>query len=173
MALVVLLRGVNVGGNKTFRPSVLAQQLKHLDVVSIGAAGTFVVRKPVAVARVREEIASRLPFTSAIITFPAKDLAKILATEHFAGQPEKKEIVRFVSVLAAKPKTSPEIPFTLPPRGRWLVQVLAREDRFVFGQFRREMRVVERLRELDKIFGNTLTTRSWSTYVSIAKALER
>jgi uncharacterized protein (DUF1697 family) len=173
MALVVLLRGVNVGGNKTFRPSMLAQQLKHLDVVSIGAAGTFVVRKPVAVAQVREEIASRLPFTSAIITFPAKDVAKILATEHFAGQPAKKEIVRFVSVLAAKPKTSPEIPFTLPPRGRWLVQVLAREDRFVFGQFRREMRVVERLRELDKIFGNTLTTRSWSTYVSIAKALER
>jgi hypothetical protein len=43
VALVVLLRGVNVGGHKTFRPSLLVEQLKHLDAVNIGAAGTFVV----------------------------------------------------------------------------------------------------------------------------------
>ncbi len=47
MPEVVLLRGVNVGGHKTFRPSALAAQLQHLDVVNIGAAGTFVVRRSV------------------------------------------------------------------------------------------------------------------------------
>ena len=47
MALVVLLRGVNVGGHRTFRPTTLAEQLKHLDAVNIGAAGTFVIRRPV------------------------------------------------------------------------------------------------------------------------------
>jgi hypothetical protein len=47
MALVVFLRGVNVGGHRTFRPSILAQQLKRYDVVNVGAAGTFVIRKPV------------------------------------------------------------------------------------------------------------------------------
>ena len=47
MALVVLLRGVNVGGHRTFRPAILAEQLKHLDAINIGAAGTFVVRQPV------------------------------------------------------------------------------------------------------------------------------
>jgi uncharacterized protein (DUF1697 family) len=45
MALVVLLRGVNVGGHKTFRPKRLAERLRDLDVVNIGAAGTFVVRR--------------------------------------------------------------------------------------------------------------------------------
>ena len=39
MARVVLLRGVNVGGHRTLRPAKLAKQLKHLDAVSIGAAG--------------------------------------------------------------------------------------------------------------------------------------
>lgn len=34
MALVVLLRGVNVGGHRTFRPTTLAEQLKHLDAVN-------------------------------------------------------------------------------------------------------------------------------------------
>ena len=46
MALVVFMRGVNVGGHKTFRPSILAQQLKHYDAVNVGAAGTLVIRKP-------------------------------------------------------------------------------------------------------------------------------
>ena len=43
MALVVLLRGVNVGGHKAFQPSALAKELADFDVVNVGAAGTFVV----------------------------------------------------------------------------------------------------------------------------------
>ena len=62
MALVVLLKGVNVGGHRTFRPSALAEQLKHLGAVNIGAAGTLVIRRPVSRARLRVEIARRLPF---------------------------------------------------------------------------------------------------------------
>ena len=45
MALVAPLRGVNVGGHRTFRPSILARELGDYDVVNVGAAGTFVVRK--------------------------------------------------------------------------------------------------------------------------------
>jgi uncharacterized protein (DUF1697 family) len=66
MALVVLVRGVNVGGRR-FRPSTLAAQLTHLDVVSIGAAGTFVIRRPVSRARLRAELARRLPFNAEIV----------------------------------------------------------------------------------------------------------
>ncbi len=32
MALVVFLRGINVGGHKTVRPTMLAQQLKRYDL---------------------------------------------------------------------------------------------------------------------------------------------
>src|SRR4029453_12933403 len=46
VALVFLLRGVNVGGHRTFRPTALTRQLKHLDAVNIGAAGTFGARAP-------------------------------------------------------------------------------------------------------------------------------
>jgi hypothetical protein len=44
VALVVFLRGANVGGHRTFRPAVLARDLEHLDAVNIGAAGTFGAR---------------------------------------------------------------------------------------------------------------------------------
>jgi hypothetical protein len=46
MALIVFLRGINVGGHKTFRPSMLARELAAYDVVNVGAAGILVVRKP-------------------------------------------------------------------------------------------------------------------------------
>ena len=55
MALVVLLRGINVGGHRIFRPSTLAAHLKHLDAVNIGAAGTLVVRRPLSRTRLRAE----------------------------------------------------------------------------------------------------------------------
>ena len=62
MALVVFLRGVNVGGHRTFRPTQLAAHLKHLRAVNIGAAGTFVIPGRVTHAQVRAEVARRLPF---------------------------------------------------------------------------------------------------------------
>ena len=46
MALIVLLRGFNVGGYRTLHPSMLAKELGTYDVVNVGAAGTLVVRKP-------------------------------------------------------------------------------------------------------------------------------
>jgi len=62
MAAVVFLRGVNVGGHRTFRPTVLARELSDYEVVNIGATGTFVIWKPGCVARFRAELLRKLPF---------------------------------------------------------------------------------------------------------------
>jgi uncharacterized protein (DUF1697 family) len=56
MALVVFLRGVNVGGHRVFRPSAFAKELSHLGAVNIGAAGTFVIRPRIARAELRAEL---------------------------------------------------------------------------------------------------------------------
>ncbi len=67
MALVVFVRGVNVGGHKSFRPSVVAKELADLDAASVGAAGTFVIRKRVGVAAVQAEFGRRLPFEAELM----------------------------------------------------------------------------------------------------------
>jgi hypothetical protein len=67
MALVVLIKGINVGGHRTFRPSLLAQQLKRFDVINIGAAGTFVVRRSISRVELRAEIERRLPFQADVM----------------------------------------------------------------------------------------------------------
>jgi len=67
MALIVFLRGVNVGGHRTFRPSILAKELSDYDVVNVGAAGTFIVRKPGPRGKFRAELLRRLPFEAEVV----------------------------------------------------------------------------------------------------------
>jgi hypothetical protein len=172
VVLVVFLRGLNVGGHRTFRPARLAERLRHLDVVNFGATGTFVVRRSVTREHLRREIARRLPFEAEIIICRDGEIRELVARDVFAGRPERPEIVRFVSVLSRVPRSAPRLPMTLPPRGRWLLKVLALERRFVVGLHRRDMRVIGYLGELDRIFGAPATTRSWSTLVAIAKSLD-
>ena len=173
MALVVLLRGLNVGGHRTFRPATLAGQLRHLDAVNIGAAGTFVIRRPVGRVELRREIARRLPFEAEIVICPGRDIVRLLAHDVFARQAVRPDIVRFVSVLSRRPRAAPRLPVTLPSRGAWLLRVLAREDRFVFGLYRRHMKVIGYLNSLDRLFGVPATTRNWNTIAAIAKVLNQ
>ena len=98
MALVVLLRGVNVGGHRTFRPKTLAAELKHLDAVNIGAAGTFVIRRPVSQTELRAELVRRLPFDAEIMICQGREIVRLMSQNHFADQPVRPDIVRFVSV---------------------------------------------------------------------------
>ena len=172
MALVVFLRGVNVGGHRTFRPSVLAGQLAHLDAVNIGAAGTFVIRKPVGRARLRAELERRLPFEAGIAICEGRDLVALLSRDFFSGEAVRPGEVRFVSVLARSPRSTPALPIRFPATGRWLVKVLAREGRFVVGRYRRHMKVIGYLGALDRVFGVSVTTRNWNTLGAIARLLD-
>ena len=173
MALVVLLRGVNVGGHRTFRPSTLAQQLKHLDAVNVGAAGTFVIRKPISRTQLRAELARRLPFDTQIMICEGRDIVRLMSEDPFAGEKVRPDIVRFVSVLSRRPRSAPSTPMVFPASGTWLLKILARENRFVFGLYRRHMKVIGYLGTLDRLFGVPATTRNWNTITAIAKVLGR
>jgi len=171
LALVVLLRGVNVGGHRTLRPSALARELGHLDAVNVGAAGTFVIRRAVSRAHVRAEFARRLPFAAEIIICRGNEILRLMTCDFFAGHPARPDIVRFVSVLAGLPRAAPPTPMNLPATGKWLVRVLARDRRFVVGVYRRQMKAIGCLGTLDRVFGVAVTTRGWSTMASVANVL--
>lgn len=172
MALVVFLRGVNVGGHRTFRPSTLAAQLKRLEAVNIGAAGTFVIRRPVLRAQLHAEFARRLPFDAEIVICQGGDIVRMMSYDIFAGHPARPGIVRFVSVLSRKPRSTPAIPIRFPATGKWQLKILAREGQFVFGLYRRHMKAIGYLGALDRLFGVPVATRNWNTISAIARALE-
>jgi hypothetical protein len=60
---------------------------------------------------------------------------------------------------------------SFPASGEWLLKILARDDRFVFGVYRRHMKAISYLGTLDRLFGVPVTTRNWNTITAINKVL--
>ena len=172
MALVVFLRGVNVGGHRTFRPSVLARELSDFDIVNIGAAGTFVVRKPGSRTKFRVALLGKLPFEAEVALCNGHDLLKLEAANPFGSKPSPPDVVRFVSVLSRAGAVRATLPVSFPAEGQWLVRVVASEGQFVFGMYRRHMKTISYLGQIDKLYGAPATTRNWNTIVSICRILK-
>jgi uncharacterized protein (DUF1697 family) len=78
-----------------------------------------------------------------------------------------------VSVLAKRLRTLPPLPLTLPSDNDWLVKIIAIQDRFVLGLYRRQMRAITYLGKIEKQFGVPVTTRNWNTIEKVAKSLSR
>src|SRR5580765_594955 len=172
MRWVVFLRGVNVGKANRCQPAVIASQLSRLGVVNIGAVGTFVVREDVSESALRSAFAKKLPFKCEIMICPARDIMKLASKDPFAGQPSGDNITRFVNVLAKRLPSPPSLPLCLPADDDWLLKIIAIENRFVFGLYRREMKAISYLGKVEKLLGVPATNRNWNIIEKIAKTLE-
>jgi uncharacterized protein (DUF1697 family) len=172
MALVVFLRGVNVGGYRTFRPSVLARELSDYDVVNVGAAGTFVVGKPGSRTKFRAALFTKVPFETKVALCDARDLLRLETANPFGTQPSPPDVVRFVSILSKAGVVRASLPVSFPSEGQWLVRVMASQGQFVFGMYRRHMKTIGYLGQIDKLYGAPATTRNWNTIIAILRILK-
>jgi uncharacterized protein (DUF1697 family) len=178
MALIVFLRGVNVGGHRAFRPSLLARKLSDYDVVNVGAAGTFVVRKPGSRSKFRAALLRALPFEAQVVLCDGRDLLRLEKENPFAAvpsarnEPLARNIVRFVSILSKPGGVQAPLPVSFPSDGEWLVRVLASQGQFVFGTYRRHMKTIGYLGRIDKLYGVPATTRNWNTIMAIIRILK-
>jgi hypothetical protein len=100
-----------------------------------------------------------------------RDLLRLLSRDPFAEEPMRPGVTRFVSALARRPPSAPPLPMTLPDGGKWLLKILGRDGRFVYGVYRRDMKVIGYLGKLDRLFGVPVTTRNWTTVTDIARVL--
>jgi uncharacterized protein (DUF1697 family) len=173
MALVVFLRGANVGGHRKFRPAALAKEMADLGVVNIGAAGTFVVKKPVSAAVFRAELARRLPFETEVMICPAGEILALGKSEPFPDPPAGRDVRKLVTVLAKKPKTVPKLPIRWPEGKDWQVDFFRVAGRFAFTFWRPDPKrlVYPNAVVAEKVLGIPGTTRSWSTIEAACKIL--
>ena len=172
MALVVFLRGINVGGHRRFRPSILAREMRAYDVVNVGAAGTFVVRKPGSRAQFRTALIRKLPFDAKVVLCDGRDLLRLETENPFSAERLPSDAVRFVSILSKAGGVRASLPVTFPSDGEWLVRVIASDGQFVFGMYRRHMKTIGYLGQIDKLYGAPATTRNWNTIIAIVRILK-
>ncbi len=173
MSRVVFLRAVNVGGTNRCQPATLAKELARFGVVNIGAVGTFVVREDVSESALRAAIAKKLPFKCEIMICPARDIIKLSSKDPFARQPSGPDITRFVSVLAKRLRAPPPLPLSLPSDDDWLLKIIAVQDRFVLGLYRRQMKAISYLGKIEKRLGVAVTTRNWRTIEKVVSILKQ
>lgn len=151
---------------------VLARELSGFDVLNVGAAGTFVVRKPGSQAKFRTALLRKLPLEAKIVMCEGRDLMRLEMENPFGTQPSPPDVVRFVSILSKTGAVRASLPVTFPSKGKWLVRVIAAEGQFVFGVYRRHMKTIGYLGQIDKLYGVPATTRNWNTIVAIMRILK-
>lgn len=173
MAHVVFLKGANVGGNNVFRPKTFAESLSHLDVLNIGAAGTFIVRGKTTTAAIKREFFAKLPFQPTIAFASADQIRELIRSAPFGSRPRPKSVRWWVGVLAAKSKETPTFPIAMPPGKAWSVRVAGIDGTFAFGYWRRQPGgfVIPNM-VVEKALKVPVTVRWWETFERIARALD-
>ena len=150
---------------------MLARELGAYDVVNVGAAGTLVVRKPGRRADFLPELRRKLPFAAEVAFCDGKDLIRLEKENPFGAEPSRPDVVRFVSVLSKAGRRKVRLPMVLPESGEWCVRIIGSKNRLVFGVYRRQMKTIGYLGQLDELFGAPATTRSWTTILSVLRIL--
>ena len=64
------------------------------------------------------------------------------------------------------------LPLCLPSENEWLLKVIAIQNKFVVGLYRRQMKAISYLGKIEKLLGVPATNRNWNTILKVAKILE-
>lgn len=174
-SFVVFLRGVNVGGNKKFSPAALAKDLAALDVVNVGAAGTFVVRKGKSAAALKKEFAARLPFEAGIAIVPGEEVASLVDRRPFPKDPPGGDVRRMLAVLTGPPAKKPKLPLRRPDGDDWQMHLASfvPAGPFVLYFWRPDRARMLYTDVVDREFGVLATSRTWNTIEKIRSILAR
>ena len=173
MSSIVFMRGVNVGGHKAFRPSVIAERLDALRVASIGAAGTFVVHSGASEAEIRRAFAKQLPFEARLMICSGRDVIALVEADPFASRALPKADGQFISILESPTRKAPTLPLHVPEGRDWQVAMTLIRGCFVATLMRRLGRTLLYPNEVvEKRLGVAATTRGWPTFLKIRQALE-
>ncbi len=171
MPHVVFLRAANVAGHQVFRPRELVAALPDLDLVNIGAAGTFVVRAKVTEKALREAYAAELPFVPELAIFRGKEVIDLFESDPFGGRAAE-GIQRSITALYAKPPAGIDYPIGLPEGRNWEVRLVACVGRFVLSERRTSGGKFYPNEVAEKLLGVPATTRTWGTLEKICRAME-
>lgn len=153
------------------RPAALARELDAYDVANVGAAGTFVVRRPGRRGQFVAQLRRSLGVNVVVACCDSRELVELASEDPFKNERTHVGRVPFVSVLATTPRTQVALPVSIPTSRGWFVRILGSRNRLVYGVYRRHMRTIGHLDRIDELFGAPATTRSWNTMRSVLRIL--
>ncbi|MBV9267012.1 MAG: hypothetical protein JO061_12655, partial [Acidobacteriaceae bacterium] len=118
------------------------------------------------------ELRRKLPFKAELAVCSGSDLIRLEMEDPFATEPARPDVVRFVSILSKAGCGNVFLPVAVPQSPEWFVRIIGSKNRFVFGVYRRHMKTIGYLGQIDELFGAPATTRSWNTMLSVLRILK-
>lgn len=176
MSWVVFLRAANVGKHNRFQPSLLAKELAKLDVINVGAVGTFVVRANVTEKALRAAIARKLPIKCDMMICSAEAILDLVRDNKLKDEPSDNDRRIFLTVLSepltSSARQSLALPVYAPNKEKWEVKIVKITGRLALSLWRRlKDNPLYPNQVLEKQFGLATTTRTWNTIEKVAKIL--
>jgi hypothetical protein len=113
-----------------------------------------------------------LPFEAEVAFCDAGDLVRLEMENPFRAEPSRPDVVRFVSILSKVGRNKASLPIAFPGGEEWFVRITGSRNRLVFGVYRRRMRTIGYLGQIDELFGAPATTRSWNTMLSVLRIVK-
>jgi uncharacterized protein (DUF1697 family) len=177
MGWVVFLRAANVGKHNRFQPSVLAKQLAKLDLINVGAVGTFVVRANATEEVVRAAILRKLPIKCDVMICSAKTILDVVRDNPLKNEPTDNDRRVFLTVMSkpliSSARQSLALPIYAPNKEKWEVKIVQITGTLALSVWRRlKDNPLYPNQILEKQFGVATTTRTWTTIDKVAKILK-
>jgi uncharacterized protein (DUF1697 family) len=171
---VVFLRAANVGKHNRFQPSALAKDLAQLDVVNVGAVGTFIVWTNVSETSLRSTLLRKLPIKCEVMICRANEIVDLVLAAPFKDQQFDNDFRAFVTVMAKRPTRLPKLPIYAPDIKNWEVKILEFNRACVLSLWRRrKQNPLYPNQVIEKQFGIATTTRSWNTIQKISELVTK
>jgi hypothetical protein len=78
----------------------------------------------------------------------------------FGTEPPRADVAQFVNILSEAGRRRVSLSIALSEDGEWLVRIIGWTNRLVYGVYRRHMKTIGYLGQIDRLVGAPATTRS-------------
>ncbi len=174
MKYVLLLRGINVGGNKIVPMADLKKMLEksgYRNVKTLLASGNVLLEAEEKKAeQLAEAIGKKFEktfgFDSHMIVRTTKQIEELVQSEPFKAISVTPDTRLYVTFLSGKPGSTLTIPYTSPDGGFRILRVFEHEVCSVLT-LSPKANTVKAMDILEKEFGKNITTRNWNTVMKL------
>ena len=102
----------------------------------------------------------KLPREATIALCDGSDLIRLEMDTPFGTEPPRADVAQFVNILSEAGRRRVSLSIALSEDGEWLVRIIGWTNRLVYGVYRRHMKTIGYLGQIDRLVGAPATTRS-------------
>lgn len=171
---ILLLRGINVGGNKKVPMEKLKEMLTNIGFTNAktllnsgnAAFDSSEERIEILIKKTESAFVQTFGFESKLFLRTAKDIEEIIARDPFKNIPVTKDTRLYVTFLSEKSQSILPLPYESAEKDLVILQKTGREV-FWMITLSPKINTTDSMSFIEKEYGKDSTTRNWNTVLKL------